>query len=118
MKNTQLKFLANLAKQRLINKDYSDVQKQNRNKASSYFIQNARALQKLKAETNYITIKNEEDTEFIESVKRLLEEDCYNPLGRLCDYKYFETLNEQQKEFYILNLSDKYTKVKNEVMCG
>ena len=43
MKNTQLKFLANLAKQRLINKDYSDVHKQNRNKASSYFIQNARA---------------------------------------------------------------------------
>ena len=118
MKNTQLKILANLAKQRLMNKDYSTQVVQNKNKASSYFIQNAKALQRLKAETNYVTIKNEEDLEFVESVKKLLLEDCYNPLGRLCDHTYFETLSEQQKEFYILNLSDKYNKVKNELMCG
>lgn len=118
MKNTQLKFLANLAKQRLMNQDYGTVQKQNRNKASSYFIQNAKALQRLKAETNYVTIKNEEDIEFVESVKKLLMEDCYNPLGRLSDNNYFQTLDEGQKEFYILTLSEKYNKVKNEVMYG
>lgn len=118
MKNTQLKFLASLAKQRLMNQNYNEVAKQSRNKASSYFIQNAKALQKLKAETNYVTINNEEDVEFVESVKKLLLEDCYNPLGRLSDNNYFQTLNNEQKEFYILNLSEKYNKVKDEVMCG
>lgn len=118
MKNTQLKFLASLAKQRLMNKDYSSEPIKNKNKASSYFIQNARALQRLKAETNYVTIKNEEDAEFVESVKKLLSEDCYNPLGRLSDNNYFSTLDSSQKEFYILNLSEKYNKVKDEVLCG
>ena len=118
MKNTQLKMLANLAKQRLMNKDYSTQVVQNKNKASSYFIQNAIALQRLKAETNYVTIKNEEDLEFVENVKKLIESDCYNPLKKLTDDKYFATLNEFEKEFYILNLSEKYNKVKNEVMCG
>lgn len=118
MKSNELKFLANLAKQRLINKNYTVEAESKRNKASSYFIQNARALKKLKAETSYVTIKNEEDSEFVESVKRLLEEDCYNPLGKLCDNNYFQSLDERQKEFYILNLSDKYNRVKNELMYG
>ena len=118
MKNNDLKFLATLAKQRLMNKDYTEVKEKNRNKASNYFIQNARALKKLKAETNYVTIRKEEDVEFVESVKKLLEIDCYNPLGVLCDQVYFNSLNEREKEFYILNLSEKYRKVKEEVMCG
>lgn len=118
MRNNDLKFLANLAKQRLMNKDYTEVKVQNRNKASNYFIQNAKALKKLKAETNYVKIKNEEDLEFVESVKRLIENDCYNPLGVLCDKNYFDTLDSRQKEFYILTLSEKYVKVKEEVMCG
>ena len=118
MKNTQLKFLASLAKQRLMNKDYSQVVSQNKNKASSYFLENAKALKRLKAETNFVTIKNEEDLEFVETVKKLIESDCYNPLKKLTDDKYFATLNEFEKEFYILNLSEKYNKVKNEVMCG
>ena len=95
-----------------------EVKEKNRNKASNYFIQNARALKKLKAETNYVTIRKEEDVEFVESVKKLLEIDCYNPLGVLCDQVYFNSLNEREKEFYILNLSEKYRKVKEEVMCG
>ena len=118
MKSTELKFLANLAKQRLMNKDYRSQPIQNRNKASSYFIQNAKALKRLKAETNYVTIKNEEDIEFIEHVRSLINEDCYNPLGQLCDQQYFNSLDAYQKEFYILTLSEKYNKVKEEVMCG
>ena len=118
MKNTELKFLANLAKQRLINKDYSAPKTNQRNKASNYFIQNAKALKKLKAETNYVTIKKEEDIEFIEKVRNLIGQDCYNPLGLLCDNSYFQTLDECQKQFYILNLSEKYIKVKDEVMYG
>lgn len=118
MKSNELKFLANLAKQRLMNKDYSEPQVKSKNKASSYFIQNALALKKLKAETNYITIKDQEDIEFIDKVRKLLEEDCYNPLGRLCDKTYFQSLNAFEREFYILNLSEKYNKVKNELMYG
>ena len=113
-----LKFLANLAKQRLMNKDYTEVKTQNRNKASNYFLQNAKALKRLKAETNYVKIKEEEDSEFVENVKKLLETECYNPLGLLCDKGYFDSLDAGQKEFYILNLSEKYIKVKEEVLCG
>lgn len=118
MKNNDLKFLANLAKQRLMNKDYTLPKMENRSKASSYFIQNARALKRLKAETSYVKIKSEEDIEFIENVKKILETDCYNPLGKLCDKVYFDSLDEGQKECYILTLSEKYIKVKDEVMYG
>ena len=118
MRNNELKFLANLAKQRLMNKNYSEAPVVSKNKASNYFIQNALALKKLKAETSYITIKDQVDLEFIEKVRELVNEDCYNPLGKLCDNDYFKSLDERQKEFYILNLSDKYNKVKNELLYG
>ena len=118
MKNNELKFLANLAKQRLMKKNYEETPKISRNKASGYFIQNALALKKLQAETSYVTIKDQEDIEFIERVRTLASEDCYNPLGVLCDSQYFQTLNQFEKEFYILTLSEKYNKVKNELMIG
>ena len=118
MKNNELKYLAKFAKQRLMNKDYTAESMPKRNKVSSYFIENARALKRLKAETNYVTIKREEDLEFIENVRKLIEEDCYNPLGKLSDANYFNSLDEFQKEFYILTLSEKYNKVKNELLCG
>jgi hypothetical protein len=66
----------------------------------------------------YMEIKNEEDLEFVENVKKLLEIDCYNPLGVLSDKRYFDSLDAGQKEFYILNLSEKYIRVKEEVLCG
>ena len=118
MKNVELKILATLAKQRLMNKDYSSPKARSRNQASNYFIQNAKALKKLKAETNYVTINREEDVEFIEKVRQLIVNDCYNPLGILCDNNYFNTLDYSQKQFYILTLSEKYNRVKNEVLCG
>jgi len=119
MRNNELKYLAKFAKQRLMNKEYNENQNiSSRKKVSNYYIENAKALKKLKAETNYVTIKTEEDIDFIENVKRLIEEDCYNPLGVLCDKVYFNSLDTFQKEFYILNLSEKYNKVKNELLCG
>jgi broad-specificity NMP kinase len=118
MRSNELKFLANLAKQRLMNKNYDEKPVINKNKASSYFICNALALKKLKAETNYVTIKDSEDIEFINKVRDILDSDCYNPLGRLCDQEYFRTLDDRQKQFYILNLSEKYNKIKSELMIG
>ena len=117
MRSNELKMLANLAKQRLMSKDYTASEK-TKSKTSSYFIQNALAIKRLKAETNYITIKQNEDMEFIEKVRNLIDEDCYNPLGRLCDADYFNSLDGFQKEFYILNLSEKYNKVRNELLYG
>lgn len=116
MKNNELKFLASLAKQRLMQKDYGTPQTQNKNRASSYFLQNARALKRLKAETNYVTITNAIDVAFVEEVKKLMDEDCYNPLGVLCDREYFNSLSTSEKEFYILNLSDKYNEAKNRLI--
>ena len=118
MRNNELKFLAGLAKQRLMNKDYSEKPQVTKNKASNYFIQNALALKRLKAETSYVTIKTNEDIEFIEKVRAIIDEDCYNPLGKLCDREYFKTLDEFEKEFYILNLSEKYNKVRNQLLYG
>ena len=34
------------------------------------------------------------------------------------DQEYFRTLDDRQKQFYILNLSEKYNKVKSELMIG
>ena len=113
-----MKYLAKFAKQRLMNKDYTSEPLTKKSRVSNYFIQNAMALKRLKAETNYVTINNEEDLEFIENVKKVIAEDCYNPLGVLCDREYFNSLDDFQKEFYILNLSEKYNKVKNELLCG
>ena len=114
MKNTRLKFLASLAKQRLLNKDYDNTINQNKNKASSYFLENARALKRLKAETNYVTIKNEEELEFVEHVKELLKQDCYNPLKKLTDDTYFESLNEFEKEFNLVKNIRKDFSIKNQ----
>ena len=119
MKSNELKFLASLAKQRLMNKDYHDGKiTNNRKSVSNYYIENARALKKLQAETNYVTISEKEDSEFVEMVRKLIAEDCYNPLGLLSDSQYFSTLDESQKEFYILTLSEKYNRVKDELLCG
>lgn len=118
MRNNELKFLANLAKQRLMQKDYNAVKEKTKNRASSYFIQNAKALKKLKAETNYVTINDSIDIGFVETVRKLVAEDCYNPLGVLCDREYFNSLSSSEKEFYILSLSDKYNRVRDKLLCG
>ena len=118
MRNNELKFLANLAKQRLMQKDYTAVKEKAKSRGSNYFLQNARALKKLKAETNYVVINDAIDVGFVESVRRIIEEDCYNPLGLLCDKEYFESLSSSEKEFYILNLSEKYNRVKDKLLCG
>ena len=118
MRNNELKFLANLAKQRLMQQDYTNVKEKVKNKASNYFLQNARALKKLKAETNYVVLSDSIDVGFVESVRKLIDEDCYNPLGVLCDREYFNSLSSSEKEFYILNLSEKYNRVRDKLLCG
>ena len=131
MKSTsELRSLANLAKQRMRQgnyKTYATNNNQNNSKfrASSYFICNARALRKVgkKAE---IVILNNDDSEFESRVINMLahEDILCNPIGQLVDTKLFASMTETQKELYILTLADKFNKIKekyymqNNEMCN
>lgn len=118
-KNNELKMLANLAKQRLLHAEYVGQNSVETDKpkvtASSYFITNAKALRRLKAETEYVKLTDSIDSGFIKNVVSMLslDKDIYNPLGVLSDNEYFRSLSEVEKQFYILNLSDKYTSIKS-----
>ena len=119
-KNNELKMLANLAKHRLLKADYvstKDDYKPTKTYASSYFIKNAQAMRKLKAETEYVTITNNNDDDFVKSVVSMISSGTneYNPLGKLSDNDYFNKLGDVEKQFYILMLSDKYNRVKNMI---
>ena len=117
-RNNQLKMLANLAKQRLLNKEYQTPEPKsifNKN-ASSYFLKNAKALKKLTAQTEFVIINEKEDEKFIKKVHSILEssECTFNVLSKLIDKDYYKSLNEIEKQQYMLNISDKYNKVKDE----
>lgn len=116
--NNQLKMLANLAKQRLLNKEYENPEPKsvfNKN-ASSYFLKNAKALKKLTAQTEFLIISDKEDEKFVKKVYSILEssECTFNILSKLIDKDYYKTLNEIEKQQYMLNVSDRYNKVKEE----
>ena len=122
-RNNQLRMLANLARERMLNGGYDDpavITNYSSKKVSSYFIKNAQAMKRMSAKMEFITIKNEEDVQFINRVVGLLKNnnDVYNPLGVLADKKYMSTLNETEKQFYILKLSDKYNKIKEAYFSG
>ncbi len=77
---------------------------------------------------NYITYKNlyngvyevvkikENDDELYYKICNLLDNDFDNPyiLGELIDTKVFKKLNEEEKQRYIINLSDKYLLLKEK----
>jgi len=116
--NNQLKMLANLAKQRLLNKEYQNPEPKsifNKN-ASSYFLKNAKALKKLTAQTEFLVISDKEDEKFIKKVHSILDsQECvFNVLSKLIDKDYYKTLNEIEKQQYMLNVSDRYNKIREE----
>ncbi len=118
--NSELRNLANLAKQRMKmgNYDAINVGKGGafKNKASSYFICNARALRKVGQKAEIITITDAEDKDFVSKVHSILSEQgvVCNPIGRLVDKKLFSTMSEYERELYILTLSDKFNKIKDD----
>ena len=118
MENNNLKSLANMAKQRLKNGKYTkDVKKEviTKTRASSYFYRNAMALRKKGLKAEFITI-DLKDEKFEKKVFNLLSEDSLicNPIGKLVDKPYYNSLNEFEKQQYILCLSDKYNMVKDK----
>lgn len=113
-KMSEFKKLANLAKQRLKEGNYQDKKKIKNNYTNSYYYKNISSFKKLNAELNFVVIDTNDDNKFNEKVFEMLKgnEDFLSPIGALCDYKIFDTLNEYEKQNYILRLSEKYINAK------
>jgi hypothetical protein len=56
--------------------------------------------------------RNAQDDEFYVKVKRILDEEgeVSNAIGRLTDHVHYSTLSYDEKQRYILNLSERYLK--------
>ena len=119
MSNNELKNLAFIAKQRLKNANYSDKNKINYNK-NSYFIKNISAMKKLTGNAEYITISDVEDAQFLKKVYSILSssEEIFNPIAQLMDENYFKTLNDIEKQSYVLKITDRYNKAKENYLSG
>lgn len=114
-KSSGLRALANLAKQRMLNKDYSDKGQEDKlfkHKVSAYFLENAKAMKKLTAETKFVSISNKEDDDFIRKVVSVIMQDELKSLGELTDKVYYNSLNDREKQLYMLKLSEKLNKIK------
>jgi len=94
MKNNMLKVLAMRAKNRMMNKGCGET------------LCDAR-----------IKIINNDDAEFVDRVRKLLEEDGFtaNPLKQLMDEKRVNKLDELRKERYLLETMEKYLKAKTQI---
>ncbi len=117
---SELKFLANQAKRRLqnaaecSNERYTRVNHINK---STYFYKNMATMHKKVGCVEYVMIEDKEDEAFVRKVEKIIIEDqLLNPIGRLIDKKYYQQLNNVDKEFYLLKLIDRYNKVKDQYM--
>ena len=107
-----------MAKQRLKNGSYTkEVAKSviSKTKASAYFYKNAMAIRRKGLKAEFITIDLKDD-KFEKRVFNLLSssELLYNPIGKLVDKGYYYSLNEFEKQHYILALCDKYNQAKEK----
>ena len=106
MANTALKLLAQKAKKRLSTAGQTLSEKQKSKTTFAYLSQGSYAIV---ANKQMI----EEDPLF-DKIKKLLEDgDISNPLAELTDKNYFNTLNESEKERYIIDISKRYNKIKD-----
>lgn len=121
-KNTSvLKELILSAKERLKNHDYGNntYREECRRKDRIKTNQVLRFLANAEFKSPDITIKAlniEEDENFNKKVIKLLETDPNNiaPLGELIDADKFHSLNEAGRQNYILSLSEKFVKIKED----
>lgn len=56
-----------------------------------------------------------DETELVQKIEELLTSDNICPLKELTDEKFFNTLTELEKQRYMLNLSDTYIRIKNQI---
>ena len=118
MEKNNLKSLANMAKQRLKNGSYTKEMAKtviSKTKASAYFYKNAMSIRKKGLKAEFVTIDLKDD-KFEKRVFNLLDNSdlLCNPIGKLVDKSYYNTLDEYEKQHYILSLCDKYNRVKEK----
>lgn len=118
MEKNNLKSLANMAKQRLRNGSYTkDMAKTilNKTRASAYFYKNAIALRKKGLKAEFVTI-DLNDEKFERKVFTMLNnsELLCNPIGKLMDRDYYNTLNDYEQQNYLFSLCERYNRVKDK----
>jgi len=66
----------------------------------------------------YSTIPDSADREFYNKVVKLLstDEDIFNPIGVLTEKEVIRNLNEIEKQYYILNLTERYLAAKEKYL--
>ena len=96
-------------KNRLKNNNYS---KYKQTKVKSKFKLFSGMFSNLEVEVRKIC-NNEE--ELYNKVVDILNSDCISPLAQLTDMQVYSKLNEEEKQRYMLNLSEKYNQIKNRI---
>ncbi|MDD4110848.1 MAG: hypothetical protein PHS54_04790 [Clostridia bacterium] len=98
-----LRRLARQAKNRLGNRNYFEGKGNNKVLNGGYL-----------ADYKLVHLSNKKEEKFYEQVREILENeiDAIKPIGKLADKTKFEQMSETQKERYIINLADKYLKMK------
>ena len=77
-------------------------------------------MKKLTGNAEYITISDVEDAQFLKKVYSILSssEEIFNPIAQLMDENYFKTLNDIEKQSYVLKITDRYNKAKENYLSG
>lgn len=115
-----LRQLAQNAKYRLKHCSYKNKQENMTIKRNMAFENHVRLIKSNECRTPEITIKiiNDyaEKEEFQNKVIKLLKEneDCVNPIKKLSDNKLLSLMSEAEKQKYVLNLSERYTQVRDD----
>ena len=104
MANSALKLLAQKAKKRL--STAGQITEKSTKTSFAYLSQG-----------NYAIVASKQklqDDPIFEKVKKLLDkDDSTSPLADLTDKEYFKTLNDLEKERYMIDLSKRYNKIRD-----
>ncbi|MBQ7308147.1 MAG: hypothetical protein IJW82_06445 [Clostridia bacterium] len=108
MSTTLIKELAKNAKLRLTNSNYIGKSKINSSKIITF------SPSSLDKKIEFQKIDNSFEDIIKDRIIEILNEDeePINPLAQLIDYSYFNSLNDDSKQRYILELANIYTETK------